>query len=382
VSTDHTPDVRFQAFVDSLPFYVLVVDEDHRIVAANSAVLESVNLPIEAVVGAWCPRLIHGLDHPFPGCPLETAVGSGASAEEVEYYDPDADAWYSSAVYLMDERREGRRLYSHMVRDITVRKEAEEKLRQHTEDLELIVAERTAAANKANEAKSEFLATMSHELRTPLNSIIGFSGILLGGEPGEINEEQQRQLEMVSGAGKRLLALVNQILDLSKIEAGETEIQPVDFSLEDPVFSMGGLFHLASHEKGLEVETTVADPETPLHTDLQRVEQILANLVGNAVKFTESGTVGLQASADDGRAVFRVWDTGPGIPSKDLAAIFDPFRQAGVACGERRPEGTGLGLAICQRLATQLGGSLTVESVRGEGSAFTLDIPTRLETAR
>jgi len=273
--------------------------------------------------------------------------------------------------------------YRGIDHDITERKRAERKLRDINEHLESLVEERTAEVVRANDAKSEFLASMSHELRTPLNAVIGFSGVLLSKAPGDLNEEQQRQLDMISSSGRRLLSLVNDILDLSKIEAEEIELEVSEFPLGEAVSVTIEMVRSSAEQKGLEVDITVTDSDAVLHTDLRTVEQILINLAENAIKFTESGSVCLKASVtEEGRAVFRVCDTGPGIPEEDLMAIFDPFRQAGRAVGEGRPEGTGLGLAISSNLAVRLGGGLTVESTLGQGSTFTLDIPARFEEAQ
>ena len=170
-----------------------------------------------------------------------------------------------------------------------------------------------------------------------------------------------RQIEMVNTGGERLLALVNDLLDLSKIEAGKTGLVISIFSLEDPVSATVEILRFAAEEKGLEVEIVIAKQGTTLRTDLRAVEQILINLATNAIKFTESGTIALIASVtEEGRAIFRVCDTGPGIREEDFESIFDPFRQADRPIVDQELKGTGLGLAISARLADRLNGSLTV----------------------
>jgi signal transduction histidine kinase len=250
----------------------------------------------------------------------------------------------------------------------------EQRVKKRNKELTNINAHLEAATV----AKSAFLASMSHELRTPLNSIIGFSGVLLSEGPGTLNEEQKRQLGMIASSGKHLLTLINDILDLSRVEAGEFELEINDFAMGSVVFTVVDMLRIIAQEKGLEFDTSVSDPDALLHSDRRAVEQILVNLVGNAIKFTDSGTVGLDASIRDDRAVFCVRDTGSGIPKEDLDAIFESFHQAGRAMGDRRPEGTGLGLSISASLAVYLGGTIAVSSALGEGSVFTLDIPAHL----
>ncbi|MDI6712507.1 MAG: ATP-binding protein [Anaerosomatales bacterium] len=232
---------------------------------------------------------------------------------------------------------------------------------------------RTRELAAANEAKTKFLRTMSHELRTPLNSVIGFTQLMLQGLAGPLTEEQRKQLDMVNASGHHLLSLVNDLLDLSRIEAGAVEYEhaPIDVAalaaeVLDSVRAVAGA-------KGLALEMEVPDPAPPLVSDCKRVRQILLNLLSNAVKYTERGRVRLTVSADGHRTVsFAVSDTGPGIPADDLDRVFDEF----VQLGERaQGNGTGLGLPIARHLASALGGSLTVKSEVGAGSTFTLTLP-------
>lgn len=238
--------------------------------------------------------------------------------------------------------------------------------------------EEVATANsllaQATQAKSEFLAAMSHELRTPLNSIIGFSGILESGLPGTLNNEQQRQVEMINRAGQHLLGLINEVLDLTRIESGGTR----------PVLERVDLRAVASEaietvrplamEKAIGLRLDASEALLPSRTDPHFVTQILLNLLGNAIKFTEEGGVSLEVTADSASIRLAVVDTGPGIATEDLQRIFDDFYQAAPASGVKH-EGTGLGLAVSQRLAELLGGTINVESTVGSGSTFTLILP-------
>ena len=240
---------------------------------------------------------------------------------------------------------------------------------------EAALAKAMRAAEAADRLKSAFLATMSHELRTPLNSIIGFTGILVQGLAGPLNEEQAKQLGMVRGSARHLLALINDVLDISKIEAGQMTVhcEPLDLQpmLERVV---AGVKPLADR-KNLALQLNAAPSLPTIVSDGRRVEQILINLVNNALKFTERGAVTVEAAAAAGGGVrLRVHDTGEGIRPEDLPRLFQPFMQIDTGL-TRKHEGTGLGLAICKRLATILGGDIECSSVQGQGSTFTLVLP-------
>lgn len=232
-------------------------------------------------------------------------------------------------------------------------------------------------ADAASRAKSSFLAYMSHELRTPLNSIIGFSQIMLDGLAGQINEEQARQLGMIRRSGAHLMALVNDILDLEKIEQGAVELEYHDVDMTVLVAtSVDGLMPQADR-KGLSVKVDVPDRPVVCSVDEDRVRQVLLNLLSNAIKYTEKGEVHIVLSAPGiGGIDISVKDTGPGIAAELLDEIFDEFRCIGRS-GDALQESTGLGLAISRRLARLMGGDILVDSVASEGSVFTLTLPLR-----
>jgi len=247
----------------------------------------------------------------------------------------------------------------------------EDQVRARTVDLE----ESNRALQEANETKNRFLANTSHELRTPLNSIIGFSGIMLDGLAGELNEEQRRQLGMVNTSGRYLLQIIGDLLDLSKVEANRfhPDVRPTSIAslAEGVVDSMRPL----AADKGLTLDCEWFTAVTMIECDERMLRQILINLLGNAVKFTATGSVTLRIERDGDRdLLFRVIDTGPGIAPEDLDAVFDEFSQ-GTQDGLVKPKGTGLGLALSRRLAGLLGGALEVESSVGRGSTFTLRLP-------
>jgi len=266
--------------------------------------------------------------------------------------------------------------------DISERKQAEEELEEYKVSLEDLVEERTRELKEsnteltdANAAKSQFLTTMSHELRTPLNSIIGFSGLLTSGLVGELSQEQLFQIGMIQDSGRHLLELINDILDLSKVEAGAVVVHPSRIKPAEVISAIMESVRPLAVQKGLELRAEIPQEQTTIETDKDRLRQILLNIVGNAVKFTTQGEVSVRFECLDGKQVmFRVSDTGPGIPADEIAHVFDAFHQVEQKSGALLG-GTGMGLAISQDLAHLLGGEITVTSAEGKGSTFTLILP-------
>ncbi len=272
------------------------------------------------------------------------------------------------------------------------RQRAERELKELNETLEGRVAERTEAlrqalerAEGADRIKSAFLATMSHELRTPLNSIIGFTGILLQELAGPVNDEQRKQLGMVRGSARHLLDLINDVLDISKIEAGQLELRRTPFAILPALEQVTASLQPMAARKGLELRLEAGPGIDHMTGDQRRFEQIVLNLVNNAVKFTEHGRVTLTAEclapyeALPGRSTgpslhVCVADTGPGIRPEQLGDLFQPFRQLDTGL-DRQHEGTGLGLAICRRLVDMMGGTIHAESEWSKGSRFHVILP-------
>ncbi len=271
--------------------------------------------------------------------------------------------------------------------EVTQRRQAEAALREAHANLEIKVIERTRDLESANDRlkgldrlKSEFLSTMSHELRTPLNSIIGFTGILRQGLAGPLNDEQKKQLGMVHSSARHLLGMINDLLDLSRIESGKMEIFRETFSVADLVNEVVESLTPLVEQKKLRLESTLDEPGLTLHSDRKRCFQILLNLANNAVKFTDVGLIRLSIQTTPARVEIAVSDTGIGIKSENMSHLFEAFRQVD-GSARRVYEGTGLGLYLCKQLATMLGGHMKAESEFGIGSRFSFTVPRAVATA-
>ncbi len=254
--------------------------------------------------------------------------------------------------------------------DITARKVAEDRLKRTLEEL----GAAKERAEVADRLKSAFLATMSHELRTPLNSIIGFTGIILQGYAGPLTDEQSKQLNMVRKSANHLLSLINDVLDISKIEAGQLQVSFEPFDLNAAIEHTLLSTRPAAERKGLSLSLSVEPDVNIIVSDRRRVEQILLNLLSNAIKFTEKGGVSVGCRRTDGFVTVSVTDTGIGIQEKDMGALFTAFQQIDTGT-TRKYEGTGLGLHICKRLVRLLGGEIYVESTWGAGTTFSFSLP-------
>lgn len=313
------------------------------------------------------------------GSPLGFPAVAGDSAE-IEIIRPGGSA-VSAELRVVETDWEGEPARLVTLRDVTDRKRAEEKAEQ-------LERERVARAEAeaANRAKSEFLAVMSHELRTPLNAVIGYADLLDLGIGGTLSHEQRKHVARIGASGRHLLSLVNEVLDLSKIEAGAFVPQFDIAGAGSTAHAAMTLVHPLAEAGGVSLSMKPAPPGLAFVGDEDRVRQILVNLLNNAVKFTERGgsielEIGVTTRPDvDARlspnsyAYWRVSDTGVGIPVEGLASIFDPFTQVDKGRTRQR-EGSGLGLTISRRLARLMNGDITVRSTPGKGSVFTLWLP-------
>ncbi|MBZ0157969.1 MAG: CHASE domain-containing protein [Alphaproteobacteria bacterium] len=336
---------------------------------------------------------------------FEAATGSGERSIRLEnvcrHKDGRQISIDTNAIPFFDES--GSLLgYRGISRDITERKEMEQALRNYSAELERTVEERTAELKKAkimaesaNKAKSEFLANVSHELRTPLNSVIGFSELLMDGIKGKLSEGQEECIRFIHGSGSHLLSLINDILDLSKLEAGKMEIERAALSLDEIVRSSLYAFREKALKNRIQLEVREGEKENLIiEGDPRKVKQVLYNLVGNAVKFTPAGgrveigtrfveeSTGRTPPGDppvQGYIEVYVKDTGIGIKAEDIPKLFKEFTQLQEPY-TKEYEGTGLGLALSKKIVELHGGRIRVESEFGKGSTFTFTIPARRKT--
>ncbi|HAO19431.1 MAG: hypothetical protein BWK80_30955 [Desulfobacteraceae bacterium IS3] len=340
---------------DSVPDLIMILDKEHRIVRANKAAAERMSLTPEQCIGRRCCRLVHGTENPPSFCPHSQLLNDVCEHKMEAFMDHLDGDFIVTTSPLFDS--DGNLFGSvHVSRDITDRKRAEQELLKAKD-----------AAEVATRIKSEFLANMSHEIRTPLNAILGYAQFLQ--KDPMVTEFQKDRLKIIHRSGDHLLSLLNDILDLSKVEAGRVEIQPVIFSLPDFLSFFIEMFHARALQKniGFYYEFSEKLPDF-VKGDEVRIRQVIINLLGNAVKFTEKGSVTFKADYDNGHIFLEVRDTGPGIEDFELENIFAPFRQAARHTGTA--EGTGLGLTISRKLVDLMGGRLTVQSIPGEGSVF------------
>ena len=314
----------------------------------------------------------------------------GANAIRLGYFNLQIDINRTDEIGILAES------FNAMIKELKEKKEmleaSSKKLKEYSESLEHIVELRThelegktvelKSANirlqEADRLKSIFLASMSHELRTPLNSIIGFTGIILQGMSGEVNEEQKKQLTMVKNSASHLLSLINDLLDISKIEAGKVELSLEEFRLDDVMRETVETFMPKVKEKGVELLADFSEG-LPLFSDKRRVKQILMNLVSNAVKFTDQGSVKIASRIlKDKILEMRVTDTGIGIKKESMNKLFMPFQQIDSSLTKSH-EGTGLGLHLSKKLVALLGGNISAKSRHNKGSEFTFTLPLKYE---
>ncbi|MBT3288360.1 MAG: response regulator [Victivallales bacterium] len=351
-------EARMRGVLHSMPSGIVVVAVDgHRIIDANPAALRMMEATAEEAIGSCCHEFLCPAEK--DNCPI-TDQGQTVDSSEREVLTHNGTR-IPVLKSVVRTQVQGRDCLIESFVDISDRKRHEQELLAARE-----------AAESASREKSAFLANMSHEIRTPMNGVMGMTGLLLG---TKLDPEQQEYTDTIRHSAELLLDVINDILDFSKVEAGQLDLEEVDFNLEETIEAINDILAIAPQQKGLEY-TNLIDSAVPrsLRGDPGRLKQVLMNLLGNAIKFTSEGEIHLRVSVikDDGDRValrFLVDDTGIGIPEDRLPMLFDAFTQAD-ASTTRRFGGSGLGLSICQRLVALMDGEMGVESHVGQGSSF------------
>lgn len=353
---------------DNIPDSIIVFDKEQRIVDYNNSALKNhyiktgdIGLHISELSKPWRDIL-----NIWPN-------SGGRDSTEIRQEIEDSVFWFNITFLQLHDNHRNTIGQMVIISNITERKYAEEELRKTTNKANSMAAK----AEIANIAKSEFLANMSHELRTPLNSIIGFSDILLEGETGSLNEKQVKYITNVYNSGKHLLNVINDILDISKIEAGKMEFLFESISIRDTISEVLMTCSSVASRKNIDLVQNIDCNIETIKADDFRLKQILYNLISNAIKFTPvGGKVILDIKSDNDRVVFKVIDTGQGISKENQKKLFTVFGQLDTAYN-RRYEGTGLGLAIVKKLVEIHRGVVWVESEIGKGSTFAFEIPVK-----
>ncbi|SDF80137.1 PAS domain S-box-containing protein [Methanolobus vulcani] len=353
---------RFKILYENMPGGTLIIGKDYIIEEVNQRTCEITGYKREELIGQLCdivcpkgslskkcPIWVDGLEG-FQGMDTAIKCKNGTKTPILKN---------SKRIFI-----EGNQFILENFQDISENKAAEEA-----------IINSKIMAEEANRTKSEFLATMSHELRTPLNAVIGYSDLLLEESYGNLNDQQKKSLGHISHSGKHLLKLINDILDISKIESGKMELHYEEFLVENIFGNVLNIVSPFARKKDIELDTSI-DPETLyLTADKVRFKQILFNLASNAVKFTpDGGHVTLKACLDGDMAEFSVLDNGIGISSDDLEKLFMPFQQIDSTIS-RKYDGTGLGLSLVKRFVEMHGGDVSVESELGKGSVFSFRLP-------
>jgi PAS domain S-box-containing protein len=357
-------EARYRALFENAPDGIVIADPQSYYVDANASICRMLGYTREELIGLHARDIVAPAEVPHIEPALSVIKARSDYHREWQFRRKDGSVFAAEVIATL--MPDGNLL--GMIRDVTERKRSDATLRETEKEKQL--------AFEASRLKSEFLANMSHELRTPLNCIIGFTEFLVDEKPGPLNPKQKEYLTDVHNSSQHLLQLINDVLDLAKVEAGKIELNPETFPLAKAIEGVCAVVKGIAQKKSVAVRWAVAPELASVTLDQQKFKQICFNLLANAVKFTDTGgSVDINAlPRDGGRFEVRVTDTGIGIRKEDMQRLFREFEQLETGTA-RRFEGTGLGLALTRKLVEFQGGSISAESEHGKGSTFSVILP-------
>ncbi len=353
---------EWQMTFDSISELVFIEDVDYTIVKVNKAFCSAIKLEPEEIIGKKCYEVLHRSDKPWPGCPFGKSLDD-KTCHSQEVYDAGIGIPLLVSISpILDHK--GKMLGAvHIAKDISEIKQHREQLEQYSRELE-----------KALKIRSEFTSTVSHELRTPLGPIKEGVSIVLDGLVGEINAEQRDMLTTVKRNAERLNRLINNVLDLQKLESGKMPFDPKDNDINEVVTEVHKAMVLMTNRKGLDFSLMLQKDLSLICFDRDKITQVVTNLVNNAIKFTEKGGIKIMTQKEDNAIHVMIKDTGPGIKGEEFFRLFQSFQRIDDARG-KKIEGTGLGLAISKEIIKLHNGKIWVESEFGRGSIFHFSLP-------
>ena len=341
---------------DSISDYILVLDKDHNIIRANKAIADALNMPFKEMLGKKCYKLLHNIEEPHKNCPYKETLETKETITR-ELFEPNLDSYLeitTSPFFNENGEIEG---IVHVAKDITLRKQVEQE------------------ALEQSRLKSEFITTVTHEIRIPLTIFKNVISNALAGLMGKINPKMRENLKMSDKTIDRLARIINDFLDMSKIEAGKMKLNMVQFDIRLVVNEVVKNLAVLAEEKNIKLKTILSDSELPINADYDGIIRVLTNLVNNAIKFTpKGGNINIRTRGFDSKIAIEVEDSGPGIDSNVLKKIFERFVQVERSVGPGF-QGTGLGLAIAKELVEFHGGKIEVQSQVGRGTKFTVSLP-------